>query len=134
MADVDAVLGVKGAPSGYSDRASLVACRVQSGDCLVSESDGVISGFLTVHRRSFFGRDFIELLAVDRAHHRQGIASDLLRTVTEGTTTSQLFISTNSSNAAMRDLLRKEQWLFSGELVGLDPGDPELVFYKNAVT
>jgi len=34
----------------------------------------------------------------------------------------------------MRDLLRKEQWLFSGELVGLDPGDPELVFYKNAVT
>jgi len=134
MADVDAVLGVKGATSGYSDRASLVARRVQSGDCLVSESDGVISGFLTVHRRSFFGRDFIELLAVDRAHHRQGIASDLLRTVTEGTTTSQLFISTNSSNAAMRDLLRKEQWLFSGELVGLDPGDPELVFYKNAVT
>ena len=134
MADVDAVLGVNGAPSGYSDRASLVARRIESGDCLVSESVGVITGFLTVHRRSFFGRDFIELLAVHPEHRRQGIASDLLRTVTEGTTTSQLFISTNSSNAAMRDLLRKEQWLFSGELVGLDPGDPELVFYKNAVT
>ena len=134
MADVDAVLGVKGAPSGYSDRASLVARRIESGDCLVSESDGVISGFLTVHRRSFFGRDFIELLTVDPAHRRQGIASDLLRTVSSSSTTSQLFISTNSSNVAMRDLLRKEQWLFSGELVGLDPGDPELVFYRNAAT
>ncbi|HEV3186867.1 MAG TPA: GNAT family N-acetyltransferase [Acidimicrobiales bacterium] len=133
-ADVGAVLAVKGAPPGYSDRASLIARRVESGDCLVSESDGVISGFLTVHRRSFFGRDFVELLAVDPARRRQGIASDLLRAVTESVVTSQLFISTNSSNAPMRDLLRKEQWLFSGELVGLDADDPELVFYRNVAT
>jgi GNAT superfamily N-acetyltransferase len=134
MADVDAVLGVKGAPSGYSDRPSLIASRIESGDCFVGECDGVISGFLTVHRRSFFGRDFIELLAVDPAHRRQGTASDLLHAATSSSTTSQLFISTNRSNVAMRDLLRKEQWLFSGELDGLDEGDPELVFHRNATT
>jgi hypothetical protein len=30
----------------------------------------------------------------------------------------------------MRSLLRTEGWSFSGELDGLDEGDPELVFYK----
>ncbi len=32
----------------------------------------------------------------------------------------------------MRNLLRKAQWLFSGELVGIDEGDPELVFYRSS--
>ncbi|HEV3268261.1 MAG TPA: GNAT family N-acetyltransferase [Acidimicrobiales bacterium] len=131
MAEVDAVLGVKGAPSGYSDRATLVARRIEAGDCLVSENDGVVVGFLTMYRRSFFGRDFVELLAVDEGHRREGIASGLLRASIHAATTSQLFTSTNSSNQPMLDLLRNEQWLFSGELVGLDVDDPELVFYKD---
>ena len=32
----------------------------------------------------------------------------------------------------MRSLLLREQWLFSGELAGIDEDDPELVFYKNS--
>ena len=44
-----------------------------------------------------------------------------------------MFTSTNRSNLPMLNLLRKEQWLFSGELVGLDEGDPELVFYRSSV-
>jgi len=35
----------------------------------------------------------------------------------------------------MRSLLRAEGWSFSGELGGLDEGDPELVFYyKRPIT
>ena len=30
----------------------------------------------------------------------------------------------------MQALLRAEQWSFSGQLEGLDEGDPELFFYK----
>ncbi len=134
MADVDVVLSIEGAPPGYSDRASLVTQRIESGDCLVSESDGRVSGFATILRRLFFGRDFLELLTVDAEYRRQGIASALLRAFIHGATTSQLFISTNSSNVPMLNLLRKEQWLFSGELVGIDEGDPELVFYRSSVS
>jgi hypothetical protein len=42
-----------------------------------------------------------------------------------------VFTSTNRSNDAMRALLRTEGWSSSGELDGLDPGDPELVFYRD---
>jgi hypothetical protein len=32
----------------------------------------------------------------------------------------------------MRRLLEKAGWHFSGELEGIDDGDPELVFFKDA--
>jgi hypothetical protein len=44
--------------------------------------------------------------------------------------TNQVFSSTNRSNAPMRDLLAKAGWQFSGELVGLDPDDPELIYFS----
>jgi len=44
-----------------------------------------------------------------------------------------MFTSTNRSNLAMQSLLRREGWLFSGELDGLDEGDPELVFHRRCV-
>jgi hypothetical protein len=34
----------------------------------------------------------------------------------------------------MRSLLDTENWTFSGELDGLDEGDPEMVFYKSRPT
>jgi hypothetical protein len=40
-----------------------------------------------------------------------------------------MFTSTNASNVAMRSLLEAEGWSFSGQLDGLDEGDPELVFF-----
>jgi hypothetical protein len=78
----------------------------------------------------FFGRDFIELLVVDPAVRRAGIDRVLLRQALAIACTSQVFTSTNTSNQAMRSLLRAEGWSLSGELDGLDEGDPELVFYK----
>jgi hypothetical protein len=47
------------------------------------------------------------------------------------TETKQVFTSTNESNQPMRSLLQAERWSFSGELSGLDEGDPELVFYRD---
>jgi GNAT superfamily N-acetyltransferase len=131
--DANAVLSINGGASGYSDRASLLARRIESGDCLVSESQGQVSGFATVHPRSFFGRDLIELLVVHADHRREGIGSELLHASLRQSTTPEMFTSTNRSNLPMLNLLRKEQWLFSGELVGLDEGDPELVFYRSSV-
>jgi hypothetical protein len=41
----------------------------------------------------------------------------------------QIFTSTNRSNAPMQGLLASLGWQLSGELDGLDEGDPELVYY-----
>ena len=40
-----------------------------------------------------------------------------------------MFTSTNKSNAPMQALLESEAWSLSGRLVGLDEGEPELVYY-----
>ena len=79
----------------------------------------------------FFGRDFIELLVVDPGRRRAGIGRNLLRAALAAACTEQVFTSTNTSNQPMRSLLQAEGWSFSGELNGLDEGDPELVFYRD---
>jgi hypothetical protein len=43
-----------------------------------------------------------------------------------------VFTSTNRSNTPMRTLLDRDGWSFSGELSGLDDGDPELVFWRRS--
>lgn len=59
----------------------------------------------------------------------QASAGPLLRAALTAAGTKQVFTSTNASNQPMRSLLLAEGWSFSGELDGLDEGDPELVFY-----
>jgi hypothetical protein len=60
-----------------------------------------------------------------QAEIRRAVADDIAGT-------EQVFTSTNASNQPMRSLLQAEGWSFSGELDGLDEGDPELVFYSSA--
>jgi GNAT superfamily N-acetyltransferase len=91
----------------------------------------VVAGFAVVLPAHFYGRDFIELLIVDPDRRRSGIGRSLLREAVATAGTAQVFTSTNTSNQPMRALLAAEGWSFSGELGGLDEGDPELVFYTN---
>ena len=42
----------------------------------------------------------------------------------------RIFTSTNESNDPMRRLLAKADWLATGIVENLDPGDPELIFVK----
>ena len=110
-------------------RAGFLRRCVDLGECLVYLDDGLVAGFAVVQPAHFFGRDFIELLMVDPGRRRRGIGRDLLRAALAAAGTEQTFTSTNTSNQPMRSLLRAEGWSFSGELDGLDEGDPELVFY-----
>jgi len=63
---------------------------------------------------------------------RSGIAGCLLFEALSQSSTRDTFTSTNESNAAMIALLHKHNWTFSGQLDGIDEGDPEFVFYKSA--
>ena len=100
------------------------------GECLVHIDGGSVGGFAVVRAAYFFGRDFVELVMVDPARRRAGIGCALLRAALVTAGTEQVFTSTNTSNQPMRSLLQAEGWSFSGELDGLDEGDPELVFCK----
>lgn len=116
------------AARGDRERAEFIWRALARGECHVHVSDGVVRGFVIVRPAHFFGRDFIELLAVGPSSRRRGTGRLLLRQALATARTSQVFTSTNVSNHAMRSLLRAEGWSFSGELRGLDEGDPELVF------
>ena len=104
------------------------------GECLAVSTAARSAGVAVEKLAHFYGRDFIELLMVDPAHRRRGIGRDLLRAAHAAAGTEQVFTSTNTSNQPMRSLLQAEGWSFSGQLDGLDEGDPELVFYKTSST
>jgi GNAT superfamily N-acetyltransferase len=133
-ADADDVGGILAldqfASSTDHGRAEFLRHSVDLGECLVHLDGGSVGGFAVVRPAHFFGRDFVELVMVDPARRRSGIGRGLLQAALVTAATEQVFTSTNSSNQPMRSLLRAEGWSFSGELDGLDEGDPELVFYK----
>jgi GNAT superfamily N-acetyltransferase len=131
--DIDGILHIdQHAVHRDRGRADFLRCCLDLGECLVCLDDGSVAGFAVVKPAHFFGRDFVELLMVDPARRRCGIGRDLLRAALAAAGTEQVFTSTNTSNQPMRSLLRAEGWSFSGELDGLDEGDPELVFYNTA--
>jgi GNAT superfamily N-acetyltransferase len=110
-------------------RADFLRHSLDLGECLVYLDRGSVAGFAVVKPAHFYGRDFVDLLMVDPARRRHGIGRNLLRAALAAAGTDQVFTSTNTSNQPMRSLLQAEGWSFSGELRGLDEGDPELVFY-----
>lgn len=128
--DIDGILRADHQPArGDQERADFLRRCLDRGECLVYLDHGSVAGFVVVKPAHFFGRDFIELLMVEPARRRCGIGRNLLGAALAAAGTEQVFTSTNASNQPMRSLLRAEGWSFSGELGGLDEGDPELVFY-----
>jgi ribosomal protein S18 acetylase RimI-like enzyme len=129
--DLDGVLRTDHvAARGDSERAEFLRDSLLAGECHVHIAAGAVTGFVIITPAHFFGRDFIEVLVVAPAARRSGAGRALLRYALGAAGTPQVFTSTNTSNDPMRSLLEAEGWSFSGELDGLDEGDPELVFYK----
>ena len=130
--DLDAVLELDRATPVGRERSEYLTARVHAGEVTVFDRDGHLLGYVVHRSTSFFGRDFVDLLAVAVTSRRQGIASALLEGAVHSSSTSRIFTSTNRSNAGMTELLAKAGWGFSGELEGIDDGDPELVFFRDA--
>jgi ribosomal protein S18 acetylase RimI-like enzyme len=130
--DLDAVLELDHrSPIGHN-RTALLTARVDSGEVLLFESEDQLLGFAVVRKRSFFGRDFVELLTVSVSKRRQGVGGYLLQEAVTQSSSDRVFTSTNQSNSEMIGLLEYAGWNFSGQLEGIDEGDPELVFFKDA--
>lgn len=119
------------APIGH-ERGLLLTARVRSGEVILFEYEGRVSAYAVIRSDSFFGCDFVELLAVAASERRHGVGSLLLQRAVDLSSTTRIFTSTNRSNTRMIGLLEKEGWHFSGQLEGIDEGDPELVYYKDS--
>lgn len=133
LGDLDAVLALdRLTPVGH-ERSALLTSRVHSGEVLLVECDLRACAYAVVRPRSFFGRDFIELMAVAPRERRLGLGTLLLHFAVRGASSVRVFTSTNESNVAMTRLLEKERWLLSGRLEGIDEGDPELVYFTDRV-
>jgi ribosomal protein S18 acetylase RimI-like enzyme len=129
--DLNAVLELDRAAPVGRERSALLTARVQSGEMIIFERGGRALGYAVVRTHAFFGRDFVELLAVAFGDRRNGIGSFLIQSAVDSSTTERIFTSTNQSNIQMIGLLEKAGWQFSGQLEGIDEGDPELVYYKD---
>jgi ribosomal protein S18 acetylase RimI-like enzyme len=134
-ADLPAVAALDPAFTSGSERHRLVTEAVTTGPtvCHVAESGAEaaeVVGYVVLRPRHFFDRDFVETLVVAEAARRHGVGTRLLGHAVQGARTQQVFVSTNTSNAAMRALLERAGWTLSGSLEGIDEGDPELVFHR----
>ncbi len=111
------------------ERVSAIREHVSDGVCWINSDQVDFNAYAVLLPRHFFGRDFLELLMVAPSARQSGVATTFLRALLDLEGTSQVFTSTNRSNAPMVGLLRKERWQLSGELDGLDADDPEVVFF-----
>jgi GNAT superfamily N-acetyltransferase len=114
----------------YEHHLSFIRHALGTKECLVAEIDGAIAGFV-VWDRGFYARPFLWMLGVDPVHQHLGIASELIESVERLNAGHNIYTSTNESNAAMTQLLSKRGFVPVGRLENLDPGDPEVFFFKN---
>lgn len=116
---------------GDRERAPYLRQLAAKDGLFVAYEGGVALGFACLDHACFFGRPFISLLVVHPEHRRHGVGTALLEPAERAAAGARLFTSTNISNAPMIRLLGKSGYTFCGHVVGLDPGDPELIYSKD---
>lgn len=113
----------------YDHHLSFIRHALGTKECLVAEVDGGIAGYV-VWDRGFYARPFLWMLGVDPAHQHLGVASQLIENVETLNAGLTIYTSTNESNAAMQHLLAERGFEAVGRLENLDPGDPEIFYFK----
>jgi ribosomal protein S18 acetylase RimI-like enzyme len=101
----------------------------EQGSVLLAEVEGQVLGFVALEH-GFFGHGFIPLISVHPSSRRQGVARFLLAEAERRCKTGKLFTSANASNAEAQALFVRTGFVRSGTIENLDPGDPELVYFK----
>ena len=130
MEDLNALIALDDIARSNADRRKQIEDGLTDSEISVALVDGTPRAYLLLNYR-FFGHAFIELLYVASDSRRTGLGSHLIEHAQRHALGSKLFTSTNRSNEPMRALLQRLDFQESGVIHNLDPGDPELVFFKS---
>ena len=128
--DMPAMLGLDAYARAHPERGQALQRAVEQGQCWVEVESARVLGYLLL-RHDFFDQGFVSLVVVAPDQQRRGVALRLLAAAQQACSTAKLFISTNRSNQAARALIAKAGFEPSGVVENLDPGDPELIYFKH---
>lgn len=109
-------------------REEKITKAIQANECFIILADNVAIGFAIFDYR-FFDLGWIELIVIEEEFRNQGAGVQAIHLLVQQSKTKKIFTSTNRSNIVMQKALAKANFLESGELTGLDEGDPELFYY-----
>jgi GNAT superfamily N-acetyltransferase len=129
---VDRIVALDHVAQRDQRRVALIRRTIDCGRCFVFEATGVLAGYAALEY-SFYDNGFVAALYVHAEHQHQGIGTRLMQHLESTCETEKLFTSTNLSNLRMLGLLAKLGYQLSGVIENLDPGDPELVYFKRLV-
>lgn len=129
IGDLDALVAFDDVAKSSEERHNQIEDGLRDSAVSVALVDGIPKGYALLNYR-FFGHPFVELVYVASESRRSGIGASLIEHVQGLAIGSRLFTSTNQSNEPMRAVLRRLGFQESGIIHNLDPGDPELVFFK----
>ncbi len=79
---------------------------------------------------TFFGCGFVSMLYLKEEYRKRGIGEKLMMHLEGKCKTNKIFTSTNKSNKPMQKLMKKMKYIKSGIIHNLDPGDPEMIYFK----
>ena len=122
LSDCDRAFG-SGTRKGFVERA------IRRGGGYILDQGGTVIA-VAVLEYTFFEHGFVSLLYVSPAARRTGAGEMMLQHLVSICRTPKLFSSTNQSNHPMQALFAKAGFLTSGMIHNLDPGDPEIVYFK----
>ena len=120
---VDTVVPLDGTRAKHIDE------WLRHDEVLVAEINGQIVGY-GVFNHAFFRQGNVDMLMIHPEHRGQKIGEHLLRELERLCDTSKLWVTTNMSNHRMQRLLARMDYKPAGYIHELDPGDPELIFFK----
>jgi len=110
-------------------RAAEIDKWVSRDKVLVAAADDRLVGY-SVFNHEFFGQSQVAMLMIAESLRGQRIGQSLLKATEDFADGPKVFVTTNQSNDRMQRLLTKSGYRVCGYIDELDPGDPELVYFK----
>jgi len=127
--DINTIIAFDHVVQYESKRRAFIKKSVLDKNCYVAVEKGVPIGY-AVLEYTFFGFGFVSMLYLSDKYRRKGIGKRLIEHLENKCKTDKIFTSTNKSNKPMQKLMKKMNYQRSGIIHNLDPGDPELFYYK----
>jgi GNAT superfamily N-acetyltransferase len=131
--DADSILSFDHVAQLEEPRRSFILDSARNGTAWVAVLADRVIGY-GVLEYTFYGHGFISMLYIRPEHRGKGFGTALVQCLEGVCRTEKLFTSTNESNRPMQGLMAKLGYSVSGIINNLDPGDPEIVYFKQLRT